>query len=40
MNLRNKKIVIVGLGRTGLAAARFLHERGARVMVSDKATEK
>jgi UDP-N-acetylmuramoylalanine--D-glutamate ligase len=40
MNLRNKNIVIVGLGRTGLAAARFLHERGARVMVSDKATEK
>ena len=40
MNLRNKNIVVVGLGRTGLAAARFLHERGARVMVSDKATEK
>jgi UDP-N-acetylmuramoylalanine--D-glutamate ligase len=40
MELKNKNIVIVGLGRTGLAAARFLHDRGAQVMVSDKATEK
>ena len=40
MNLKNKNIVIVGLGRTGLAAARFLHHRGARVLVTDKAGEK
>ena len=40
MNLKGKRIVVVGLGRTGLAAARFLHGRGARVVVSDKATEK
>ena len=40
MQLKNKNIVVVGLGRTGLAAARFLHGRGARVVVSDKATEK
>jgi len=40
VNLKNKNIVIVGLGRTGLAAARFLHHRGARVLVTDKAGEK
>jgi len=40
MELANKNIVIVGLGRTGLAAARFLHRQGARVMVSDSASEK
>ena len=39
MNLRNKKIVVVGLGRTGLAAARFLHQKGARVLVADTADE-
>jgi len=39
MNLRNKKIVVVGLGRTGIAAARFLHRQGARVLVSDIADE-
>jgi UDP-N-acetylmuramoylalanine--D-glutamate ligase len=40
MELANKNIVIVGLGRTGLAAARFLHHRGARVLVTDRAGEK
>jgi UDP-N-acetylmuramoylalanine--D-glutamate ligase len=39
MNLKNKKIVVVGLGRTGLAAARFLHQKGARVLVADTADE-
>jgi UDP-N-acetylmuramoylalanine--D-glutamate ligase len=39
MKLRNKKIVIVGLGRTGLAVARFLHHRGARIMATDTADE-
>jgi len=39
MNLRNRKIVVVGLGRTGLAAARFLHQKGARVLVADTADE-
>ena len=32
--------MIVGLGRTGLAAARFLHQQGARIVVSDTAEEK
>ncbi|MGD9281686.1 MAG: UDP-N-acetylmuramoyl-L-alanine--D-glutamate ligase [Desulfobacterales bacterium] len=39
MELVNKKIVVVGLGRTGLAAARFLHRQGARVLVADEADE-
>jgi len=39
MNLRDKKIVVVGLGRTGLATARFLQQKGARVLVADTADE-
>jgi UDP-N-acetylmuramoylalanine--D-glutamate ligase len=40
MDLANKNVVVVGLGRTGLATARFLHQHGARVLVSDTAGEK
>jgi len=40
MYLKDKKIVVVGLGRTGVAAARFLHRRGARVLATDTAAEK
>jgi len=40
MQLKNKNIVVVGLGRTGIATARFLHRQGARVLVSDAAEEK
>jgi UDP-N-acetylmuramoylalanine--D-glutamate ligase len=39
MNLKDKKTLVVGLGRTGLAAARFLHQKGARVLVADTADE-
>ena len=39
MQLKNKNVVVVGLGRTGLAAARFLHQRGARIMATDTADE-
>jgi len=35
MELENKKILVVGLARTGVAVARFLAERGARVTVTD-----
>ncbi|RXH55178.1 UDP-N-acetylmuramoyl-L-alanine--D-glutamate ligase [Granulicella sibirica] len=35
MDLKNKKVLVVGLGRSGLSAARFLREQGARVTVSD-----
>jgi UDP-N-acetylmuramoylalanine--D-glutamate ligase len=40
MDLASKKILVVGLGRTGLATARFLHQQGAQVRVSDTASEK
>jgi UDP-N-acetylmuramoylalanine--D-glutamate ligase len=35
VELKNKRVLVVGLGKSGLAAARFLKERGARVTVSD-----
>src|ERR1700709_976012 len=35
MELAGKRVLVVGLGKSGLAAARFLKERGARVTVSD-----
>jgi UDP-N-acetylmuramoylalanine--D-glutamate ligase len=35
MELNNKRVLVVGLGKSGLAAARFLKTRGARVTVSD-----
>ncbi len=37
MVLRNKQVVVVGLGRSGVAAARFLVNQGARVTVTDRA---
>ncbi len=38
MDLEGKNIVVVGLARSGLAMARFLCARGARVTVTDQAT--
>ncbi len=35
LNLTNKRVLVVGLGKSGLSAARFLKSRGARVTVSD-----
>jgi UDP-N-acetylmuramoylalanine--D-glutamate ligase len=35
LELKNKKVLVVGLGKSGLAAALFLHRRGAQVTVSD-----
>ncbi|MGD0830152.1 MAG: UDP-N-acetylmuramoyl-L-alanine--D-glutamate ligase [Terracidiphilus sp.] len=35
MELKNKKVLVVGLGKSGLAAALFLRHRGALVTVSD-----
>lgn len=40
MELENKKILVVGLARTGASVARFLAERGARVTVTDKRERK
>jgi UDP-N-acetylmuramoylalanine--D-glutamate ligase len=39
MNLNRKNVLVVGLGMTGLATARFLHHRGAAVTVTDMAAE-
>lgn len=39
MRLKDKNIVVVGLGRTGLAVARFLHQQGARIVAADIADE-
>src|SRR5271165_896090 len=35
MQLRNQRVLVVGLGKSGAASALFLAERGARVAVSD-----
>ena len=35
MELTGKKILVVGLGKTGLALTEFLKRQGARIMVSD-----
>jgi UDP-N-acetylmuramoylalanine--D-glutamate ligase len=39
MDLKNKKVLVVGIGRSGVASTFFLQERGARVTVSDSKTE-
>ncbi len=40
MELNNKKVLVVGLGITGVATASFLRNRGARVTIADLAAEK
>ena len=40
MNLAQKNILIVGLGVSGIAAARFAKNKGANVTVTDIAVEK
>ena len=37
--LKGKRVLVVGLGKSGLAAARLLHEHGARVVANDLRTE-
>jgi UDP-N-acetylmuramoylalanine--D-glutamate ligase len=39
MDLRNKRVLVVGLGKSGVASALFLRSRGARVTVSDAKPE-
>ena len=39
MELLQRNIVVVGLGVTGVAVARFLRKRGAAVIVTDMASE-
>lgn len=35
MDLKEKKVAVIGVGQTGLATARFLAHRGARIAVTD-----
>ena len=35
MELQGKNVLVVGMARTGIASARFLLGRGARVTISD-----
>ena len=35
MDVKNKRVLVVGLGKSGIASALFLADRGARVAVSD-----
>jgi UDP-N-acetylmuramoylalanine--D-glutamate ligase len=35
LELKNKRVLVVGLGKSGMAAALFLRDQGARVTVSD-----
>lgn len=37
MEIKNKHILVVGLGKTGNALVRFLHQRGAQVTATDQA---
>ncbi len=39
MELNNKRVLVVGLGKSGVASALFLKSRGARVTVSDAKSE-
>ena len=39
MELNNKRVLVVGLGKSGVASALFLKEHGARVTVSDSKAE-
>jgi len=39
MELKNKRVLVVGLGRSGVSSAIFLQERGAKVIVSDSKAE-
>ena len=38
MELKGKRVLVVGLGKSGFAAAMFLHRHGAKVTVSDVRT--
>ena len=39
MNVKGKRVLVVGLGKSGIASALFLADRGARVAVSDTKSE-
>ena len=39
MEVKGKRVLVVGLGKSGVASALFLESRGARVTVSDAKSE-
>src|SRR3954466_15719719 len=39
LDVKGKRVLVVGLGKSGVASALFLHARGARVTVSDSKSE-
>jgi UDP-N-acetylmuramoylalanine--D-glutamate ligase len=39
MELKGKKVMVLGAARTGIATARFLAQRGAEVLVTDRRSE-
>src|SRR5205085_3227532 len=39
MDVKGKRVLVVGLGKSGVASAQFLAARGARVTVSDTRTQ-
>jgi UDP-N-acetylmuramoylalanine--D-glutamate ligase len=39
MELSNKRVMVVGLGVSGLAAARFLASRGAKLVMTDRRSD-
>ena len=39
MDVKGKRVLVVGLGKSGVASAQFLATRGARVIVSDTRTQ-
>src|SRR5262249_61576373 len=39
MELKDKRVLVVGLGRSGAASAFFLQDHGAKVTVSDEKSE-
>ena len=36
MDLQGKKIVVLGVGKTGIATAKFLGKQGAKVIITDE----
>ncbi len=39
MELSNKRVMVVGLGVSGLAAAQFLAARGAKLVMTDRRSD-
>ena len=39
MDVKNKRVIVLGMARSGVAAAKLLAKRGAVVTISDMKTE-